>query len=291
MLNPQQMAAVRYLDGPLLVLAGAGSGKTSVITQKMAYLIQQCGYAPHQVYAVTFTNKAAQEMKQRVRSVLSGASRRGLKVATFHTLGLSIIKRDVARCGLKPGFSIFDAEDSADLLRGLFPSGRGQLREIVESVRHQLSQWKNAGKNPGDPSLGAEHEEAASLYPRYQEALRAYNAVDFDDLIALPAQLLEEHAECREHWQNKIRHLLVDEYQDSNDAQYRLVKLLVGVRAQFTVVGDDDQSIYAWRGATPENLTQLKQDYPALHVIKLEQNYRSTGRILEAANQLILNNP
>ena len=291
MLNPQQMAAVRYIDGPLLVLAGAGSGKTSVITQKMAYLIEHCGYAPHQVYAVTFTNKAAQEMKQRVRLVLPAASRRGLKVATFHTLGLTLIKRDVVRCGLKPGFSILDADDCTDLLRGLFPPGRGNQREIVDAVQRQISKWKNAGRKPHATLLDGENEEAAILYPRYQEALRAYNAVDFDDLIALPAELLEEHAECREHWQNKIRHLLVDEYQDSNDAQYRLVKLLVGVRSQFTVVGDDDQSIYAWRGATPENLTQLQHDYPSLKVIKLEQNYRSTGRILEAANQLISNNP
>ncbi len=291
MLNRQQMAAVHYIDGPLLVLAGAGSGKTSVITQKMAYLIEHCGYAPHQVYAVTFTNKAAQEMKHRVRSVLPATARRGLKVATFHTFGLTLIKHDVARCGLKPGFSIFDADDCSDLIRGLLPSARANQREIVDAVQRQISKWKNEGRPINAPLREGEYEEAVGLYPRYQEALRAYNAVDFDDLIALPAALLEMYPDCKEYWQNKIRHLLVDEYQDSNDAQYRLVKLLVGVRAQLTVVGDDDQSIYAWRGATPENLNQLKHDFPSLHVIKLEQNYRSTGRILEAANQLISNNP
>ena len=295
MLNPQQMAAVRYLDGPLLVLAGAGSGKTRVITEKMAYLIEQCGYQPHSVYAVTFTNKAANEMKTRVRTVLPAHARRGLKVATFHTLGLSIVKRDVARCGLKPGFSIFDSEDSAQIFRGLLPPARGNSREDVQRVQALVSAWKNAQLSPDDvmrltPTC-ATFEEAVGFYPRYQQTLRAYNAVDFDDLICLPVQLFLEHAACLEHWQNKIRHLLIDEYQDSNTCQYTLVQLLVKGRASFTVVGDDDQSIYAWRGAKPENLIQLKEDYPQLKLIKLEQNYRSTGRILQAANQLIAHNP
>ncbi len=293
-LNQQQKAAVQFIEGPLLVLAGAGSGKTRVITQKIAYLVEQCGYSAASVCAVTFTNKAAHEMRARVLSVLSSKARRGLKVATFHTLGLSIIKQDVGRCGLKPGFSIFDSEDSFQLLRGLLPPNRASEREYVLAVQQTISSWKNellspekVFMNPPETSL----LEAVDLYPRYQQALQAYNAVDFDDLIRLAVSLLREHHDSLEKWRKKIRYLLVDEYQDSNTSQYDLVKLLVGEQGHFTVVGDDDQSIYAWRGARPENLAQLKEDFNALTVIKLEQNYRSTGRILHAANHLIAHNP
>ena len=295
MLNPQQMAAVKFIDGPLLVLAGAGSGKTRVITQKIAYLIEQCGYAAHSICAVTFTNKAANEMRTRVSSVLNQSVRRGLKVATFHTLGLRILKRDVDRCGLKPGFSIFDSEDCLQMLKGLLPTARASERDYVVQVQQQISHWKNEMLSPEDVLTRVADTplfaEIASIYPRYQQSLQAYNAVDFDDLIRLPVFLLSQHDDILENWQNKIRHLLIDEYQDSNTCQYTLVKLLVGKRAHFTVVGDDDQSIYAWRGAKPENLSQLKLDYPALTVIKLEQNYRSTGRILQVANHLIAHNP
>ena len=294
-LNPQQMAAVHYIDGPLLVLAGAGSGKTRVITQKIAYLIQECGYLAQNVCAVTFTNKTANEMRSRVAAVLPAAQRRGLSVATFHTLGLTIVKKEVERCGLKRGFSIFDTEDCLQLLRGLLAVEQAAAREYVLQVQKQISHWKNEMLSPEevlrlmpDTPLAA---EVATIYPRYQEALQAYNAVDFDDLIRLPVFLLSQYQDTRDYWQNKIRHLLVDEYQDSNACQYTFVKLLVGTRAHFTVVGDDDQSIYAWRGAKPENLAQLQQDYPNLRLIKLEQNYRSTGRILQAANHLIAHNP
>ncbi|WP_408607015.1 UvrD-helicase domain-containing protein [Legionella spiritensis] len=294
-LNPQQMAAVTYIDGPLLVLAGAGSGKTRVITRKIAYLVEECGYAAPSVYAVTFTNKAANEMRSRVALTLPAAKRRGLKVATFHTLGLSLIKKDLALCGLKKGFSIFDAEDSLQLLRGFLPAGKASVRDYLLQMQQIISHWKNQLLTPEQvlalPPVTPSHEEAARLYPAYQQALNAYNAVDFDDLIRVPVRLLQQHAEVRERWQNRIRHLLIDEYQDSNTSQYELVKLLVGVRARFTVVGDDDQSIYAWRGAKPENLAQLQKDYPGLNVIKLEQNYRSTSRILHVANTLIANNP
>lgn len=295
MLNPQQTAAVKYIDGPLLVLAGAGSGKTRVITQKIAYLLRECGYAANTVYAVTFTNKAANEMRARIAAVLPAGSRRGLKVATFHTLGLSLLKREVALCGLKPGFSIFDSEDCLQLLRGFLPVGKANEREYLMQVQQQLSRWKNDLLGPDEVlSRMADtplYDEVARIYPRYQQALKAYNAVDFDDLIRLPVNILTKEPEVLARWQNKIRHLLVDEYQDSNTSQYQLVKLLVGLRAHFTVVGDDDQSIYAWRGARPENLAQLQQDYPQLRVIKLEQNYRSTSRILHVANHLIANNP
>ncbi|CEG58863.1 UvrD-helicase domain-containing protein [Legionella fallonii] len=295
MLNSQQMAAVHYIDGPLLVLAGAGSGKTRVITQKIGYLINTCGYAAKSICAVTFTNKAANEMRARIAAVLPAPSRRGLKIATFHTLGLSMIKRDVALCDLKKGFSIFDSEDCLQILRGFLPANKANERDVILQIQQQISRWKNDFLSPDAvwqrSANTPVYEEAALIYPRYQQALKAYNAVDFDDLIRLPVDLLTKHPEVLEYWQNKIRHLLVDEYQDSNTSQYLLVKKLVGVRAHFTVVGDDDQSIYAWRGAKPENLEQLQKDYPQLKIIKLEQNYRSTSRILHVANHLIANNP
>lgn len=294
MLNSQQMAAVHYIDGPLLVLAGAGSGKTRVITQKIAYLIETCGYAPNSVFAVTFTNKAANEMRSRIAAFLPAPKRRGLKIATFHTLGLSMIKRHLALCGLKKGFSIFDSEDCLQIIKGFLPANKASDREPLMQIQQHISRWKNDLLTPEHvitmPANAPLFAEAALLYPRYQHALKAYNALDFDDLIRVPVVLLREHPEVLEYWQNKVRHLLVDEYQDSNTSQYLLVKQLVGVRAQFTVVGDDDQSIYAWRGAKPENLAQLQKDFPQLKLIKLEQNYRSTGRILHAANQLIAHN-
>ncbi|RUR18353.1 ATP-dependent DNA helicase Rep [Legionella sp. km535] len=294
MLNSQQMAAVHYIDGPLLVLAGAGSGKTRVITQKIGYLINTCGYSAKSVCAVTFTNKAANEMRARVATVLPSSSRRGLKVATFHTLGLSMIKRDAALCELRKGFSIFDSEDCLQVLRHFLTANKANEREYMLQIQQQISRWKNDLLSPESvlncPLDTPVQLEASLIYPRYQQALKSYNAVDFDDLIRLPVSLLTEHPDVLEYWQNKIRHLLVDEYQDSNTSQYLLVKKLVGVRAHFTVVGDDDQSIYAWRGAKPENLEQLQRDYPQLKIIKLEQNYRSTSRILHTANHLIANN-
>lgn len=295
MLNSQQMAAVRFIDGPLLVLAGAGSGKTRVITQKIQYLINTCGYAASSIFAVTFTNKAANEMRSRVAAIIPAKQRRGLKVATFHTLGLSMIKRDLALCDLKKGFSIFDSEDCLLVLRAFLPTNKANERDYIMQIQQQISRWKNDLLSPEQvmqrPVDGPYFEESALIYPRYQQALKSYNAVDFDDLIRLPVYLLTNHPEVLEYWQNKVRHLLVDEYQDSNTSQYLFVKKLVGVRAQFTVVGDDDQSIYAWRGARPENLKQLQDDYPQLKIIKLEQNYRSTSRILHAANHLIAHNP
>ncbi len=294
-LNRQQMAAIRYLDGPLLVLAGAGSGKTRVITEKIAYLIQQCGYPASQIFAVTFTNKAAQEMKVRIRDMLAAPIRRGLHVATFHTLGLSILKRSPSACGLKTGFSIFDAEDARGVIRSLLTSAISTDKDSVARIQTYLSTWKNARLSSIEIAqltlLDMPGQQAQVLYPRYQETLRAYNAVDFDDLIALPVQLLADNLTQRTYWQSKIRYLLIDEYQDSNACQYALVHYLLPINAALTVVGDDDQSIYAWRGARPENLMQLQQDHPQLKLIKLEQNYRSMGNILQAANQLIGHNP
>ncbi len=292
-LNSRQKEAVHYISSPLLVLAGAGSGKTSVITRKIAYLIQQCGMKAHHIVAVTFTNKAAKEMKARVASLLRRGEGRGLTVATFHNLGLTIIRKEYQILGYKTGFSIFDEADVKSLLSELMHKEYAGDDGIDEAI-NKISNWKNSlvlpeeaiklARNPTEQML-------AQLYVHYQRLLKAYNAVDFDDLILLPVRLFQQNDTLLARWRNKIRYLLVDEYQDTNASQYILIKLLAAERAQFTVVGDDDQSIYAWRGAKPENLILLKKDFPSLKVIMLEQNYRSTSRILRCANQLITNNP
>lgn len=292
-LNPQQRLAVRHIDGPLLVLAGAGSGKTRVITHKIVYLIEQCHLPARAIAAVTFTNKAAREMKTRISQLLPKGKGRGLVVSTFHTLGLNILRRERETFGLKAGFSLLDAQDSQALIRDLCHhefSGGGE----ESSVQWRISAWKSALVAPEEALSSACNEQevlAARLYAAYERRLRAYNAVDFDDLIKLPVALLANSPEILQRWQNRFRYLLVDEYQDTNEAQYQLIKYLAGTRGAFTVVGDDDQSVYAWRGARPENLRQLKEDFPLLTIIKLEQNYRSTGRILRVANRLISANP
>ena len=291
-LNPQQQAAVEHTSTPLLVLAGAGSGKTRVITEKIVHLIRRQRYAPHQIAAITFTNKAAREMQARAGKLLEKQERRGLTVSTFHTLGLKIIRGELKTLGYKPGFSIFDAQDSSTLLKEL--CRKEENSEMDDAARWQISRWKNDFIGPEQAlrdAADAKTQFHARLYAHYQRQLHAYNAMDFDDLIVLPVQLFQSHPAVLEKWQNKLRYLLVDEYQDTNACQYRLVKLLAGPAARLTVVGDDDQSIYAWRGARPENLDLLHRDFPALKVIKLEQNYRSCARILESANQLIANNP
>jgi len=293
-LNPRQQEAVRYIDGPCLVLAGAGSGKTSVITTKIAYLVQECGMSARRIAAVTFTNKAAREMKERVGSMLQGKEGHGLTVSTFHTLGLNIIRSELKALGYRPGFSLFDPEDAKALLRDLMNKDAQVDAEQINAVQQQISQWKNDLLLPGQALSHAEDDDeqyAARVYEAYVRHLKAYNAVDFDDLILLPVVLLRDDPEALARWRRKIHYMLVDEYQDTNISQYLLVRLLMGERATFTVVGDDDQSIYAWRGARPENLVTLGEDFPRLKVIKLEQNYRSTGTILRAANTLIANNP
>jgi ATP-dependent DNA helicase Rep len=291
-LNPRQREAVRHISGPLLVLAGAGSGKTSVITRKIAYLIQECGISASKIVAVTFTNKAAREMKERAGKLVQGQEARGLTASTFHNLGLNILRREMQHFGLKNGFSIFDADDSRSLIGELLH--RENASDKIDLIRHQISAFKNDLLLPDEAVSKAESEGeflAAKVYAEYNRHLRAYNAVDFDDLILRPTVGFRDHKELREKWQNRIHYLLVDEYQDTNSAQYLLVKLLVGTRGALTAVGDDDQSIYAWRGARPENMVALTDDFPGLTVVKLEQNYRSTSRILKAANTVIANNP
>ena len=293
-LNPRQTEAVKYVSGPCLVLAGAGSGKTRVITNKIAYLVQQCDYKARNIAALTFTNKAAREMKERVGQTLGRQESKGLMVSTFHTLGLNIIRREYKHLGLKASFSLFDDQDQMALLKELTEDELEGDKDLLKQLMSSISNWKNDMLSPADATAHARSERDqlfAHCYEMYQRQMKAYNALDFDDLILLPVLLLRDNAEVRKHWQNRIRYLLVDEYQDTNTSQYLFVKLLVGERARFTVVGDDDQSIYSWRGAQPENLGLLNKDFPSLKVIKLEQNYRSTSRILRTANILIANNP
>ncbi|MDR2164842.1 MAG: UvrD-helicase domain-containing protein [Zoogloeaceae bacterium] len=288
-LNARQQEAIRYLDGPLLVLAGAGSGKTRVIARKIAYLVEHCGMPPHSIAAITFTNKAAREMRERAGKLIPDAAGE-LRISTFHALGMRILREEAKTLGYKPGFSIFDATDALDVIADLVKS---EDKSLLRHVQGRISHWKNARVTPEAARHLAVAERdrlAVEAYLSYEATLKAYQAVDFDDLILLPAQLFTERAEVREKWQDRLRYLLVDEYQDTNACQYSLLKLLAGARAQFTAVGDDDQSIYGWRGADIENLRRLPQDFPHLKLVKLEQNYRSTVRILKAANNLIAHN-
>lgn len=292
-LNPRQDEAIRYIDSPLLVLAGAGSGKTRVIIHKIVHLIDQIGLEPRQIAAVTFTNKAANEMKDRISTLLKKRGSSGLRVSTFHTLGLNILRQELKQLNLRPNFSIYDEQDAESLIKELLHNSDNDPA-LSTNIRWHISKWKSGMQTPEQAIDQAQENieaRAASIYRVYQSALEAYNAVDFDDLIMRPVQLFKEQPLVLERWQNTIRYLLVDEYQDTNPSQYELVKKLIGVRQALTVVGDDDQSIYSWRGARPENMLRLKDDIPRLKVIKLEQNYRSTGRILTAANKLISNNP
>ena len=293
-LNPRQQEAMQAISGAVLVLAGAGSGKTSVITRKIAYLIDECGLKGHQILALTFTNKAAREMKERVGQLVQGKAGRGLTVSTFHNLGLNIIRKEYATLGYRPGFSIFDSQDVLALLKDLTHKDFEAAEDACEPIQYMISNWKNDLVTPSQALAGADGPEqvlAARVYEAYQKTLKLYNGVDFDDLILQPVRLFAEHPDILDKWQNRVRYVLVDEYQDTNSSQYLLVRQLVGHRSNFTVVGDDDQSIYAWRGARPENLAILQADYPSLKVVKLEQNYRSTGRILKVANELIAHNP
>ncbi len=298
-LNPQQISAVRYMDGPLLVLAGAGSGKTRVITAKIAHLLREGGLAPEQIFAVTFTNRAAREMSERV-AASAGRPGRSVSVSTFHRLGLRILKENPAAAGLRPGFSIFDTADAESLLRELLRMHWGgavdaaALRDAGRAALSMISNWKNALLTPDQAAANARStldRTHAAVYRDYQNHLLVSNAVDFDDLLLHPARALQQSSERRALWQARLRYLLVDEYQDTNGAQYELIRLLTGERGAFTVVGDDDQSIYAWRGARPDNLVTLARDYPSLTVVKLEQNYRSRSSILKSANALISHNP
>lgn len=291
-LNDQQQQAVEYVTGACLVLAGAGSGKTRVIINKIAHLIAHCGYSPKQIAAVTFTNKAAREMRERVAHSIGKENSKGLTISTFHTLGFEILKREYKLLGFKSGMTLFDEHDQLALLKHLLPENAAEDKDLLKALISTISNWKNDLLSPEMvlTRVRDERERVFShFYQLYQNQLKAYNTLDFDDLIMLPVLLFRQFPEAKTRWQQKVRYLLVDEYQDTNTSQYELIKLLVGNEANFTVVGDDDQSIYSWRGAKPENMQRLREDFD-LKVIKLEQNYRSSQRILHCANILIDNN-
>ena len=284
--NDAQRAAIRHLDGPCLVLAGAGSGKTRVITHKIVHLID-AGFAPQAIGAITFTNKAAQEMAERLQKLVALPAGKRPLVSTFHSLGMQILRRDGERLGLKRSFSILDSDDCAGILAGALATTD---RKLIRHAQHRISLWKNALLSPVQAADAIEHS-IARAWRDHAATLAAYQAVDFDDLILLPVRLLAEHADIAQSWRERLRYLLIDEYQDTNAAQYELLKLLTGPRAAFTAVGDDDQAIYGWRGATLDNLRRLETDFPGLKLFKLEQNYRSSLTILGSANRLIQHNP
>ncbi|QRX84282.1 UvrD-helicase domain-containing protein [Glaciimonas sp. PAMC28666] len=294
-LNAPQREAVKYMDGPCLVLAGAGSGKTRVITQKIAHLIEDCGYEPRHIAALTFTNKAATEMQERIAKLLKEPKQaKHITVSTFHSLGVKILRQEARELGLKDRFSIMDSDDCFSIVQDLAITTDKQL---IRRIQTAMSLWKNGLIDPEQAlqqAVTEDEAQAARIYLSYVATLKAYQAVDFDDLIRFPVELFRTNEVVRDKWQRRLRYLLVDEYQDTNTCQYELVKLLVtgvGKKPMFTAVGDDDQAIYAWRGATIENLKTLQVDFPDLKVIKLEQNYRSSTRILQAANAVIGNNP
>jgi ATP-dependent DNA helicase Rep len=291
-LNLAQQDAVNHLQGPCLVLAGAGSGKTRVITHKIARLIQ-AGLEPQRITAITFTNKAAAEMRERAKGLI-GKDAKKVRICTFHALGVHLLRADGEVLGLKPNFSILDSDDVTGILKD---AGGSTDAATARQWQWTISKWKNAGLTAAQAEAQAADDNeriTAKIMARYEERLTAYQSVDFDDLIGLPLKLLREHPEVRAKWQQMMGHILVDEYQDTNATQYELLKLLTSddpQRAHFTAVGDDDQSIYGWRGATLDNLKKLPIDFPNLRIIKLEQNYRSTSAILEAANNVIGPNP
>lgn len=292
-MNSQQQLAVTTIEQPCLVLAGAGSGKTRVIIQKIVHLIEHHKYPAHSIRAVTFTNKSAREMKQRVQQSLDAKQRRGLKISTFHTLGLNIIQQEYFALGYRKGFSIIDSKDAENCIREL-QHKTDPDKDQIKQTQYQISRWKNDFIAPEIALAQAKdalEQHDAQIYMAYQNHIKACNTLDFDDLIMQPVLLFRQHENVLNKWQERIKYLLVDEYQDTNTSQYELIKLLCGIRQKLTVVGDDDQSIYAWRGAKPENLLRLKDDFPQLNIVKLEQNYRSTNTILNAANALIKNNP
>lgn len=292
-LNPQQCEAVTHTDGPLLLLAGAGSGKTRVITCRIAHLLQQ-GIPANRILAVTFTNKAAREMRERVQEMVGQNDTRGMIIATFHALCLQILKAHIDRLGFKKNFSIYPAADQQRLIRELLRNvDKESSQADADQVLWRISAAKNKLISAADYQAN-EHDPLTTLvsliYPRYQKALKAYNAVDFDDLLLFAVQLLEQHADLREQYRERFRYQMVDEYQDTNPVQYRLLKLLAGGHKNLCVVGDDDQSIYAFRGADIGNILDFEKDFSGTKIIKLEQNYRSTGHILAAANAVIKNN-
>ncbi len=295
-MNPRQLEAVMHTEGPLLVLAGAGSGKTRVITYRIAHLLLNKRVAPENILAVTFTNKAAREMQERTAGLVGKNRCEGVIISTFHSLGVRILRQEIRLLGYKRNFAIYTASDQLGLIRqALRESGAADGRKVdAEALLWKISAAKSALLGPGQLPVPPGDDwaaAAAQVYPRYQSLLQACNAIDFDDIIMLTVRLLQEHPEVLARWQERFRHIMVDEYQDTNPSQYLFISLLAAAHKNLCVVGDDDQSIYGWRGADVEKILAFEKDYPGCRVVKLEQNYRSTGTILAAANGVIKNNP
>ena len=292
-LNPQQAEAVSYVDGPLLILAGAGSGKTRVLTHRIAYLIAEMGVAPDNILAITFTNKAAGEMKDRLTQMVGFLSSR-LWVSTFHSACVRILRRDADILGYKKSFSIYDSSDQRALIQNILKDLNLDDKKFPpRAVQERISRTKNELYTPemfDREASGYYDSKVAEVYYLYQERLKANNCMDFDDLIMQSVILLSRSPEILEFYRNKFQYVMVDEYQDTNHAQYMFVKLLTETHRNLCVVGDDDQSIYGWRGADINNILDFEKDYPEARVIKLEQNYRSTKNILDAANELVSHN-
>jgi len=294
-LNPPQREAVTHAGGPLLVLAGAGSGKTRVITHRVVHLIRN-GVDPRHIAALTFTNKAAAEMRERVGQLLGDRkAARALTMGTFHSLGLGILQKERAALGFPRGFVIYDTADQMGVVREIlrYLHAEGDRRYDVRAILTRISLAKNAFQPPGELTVhpGDEYDAiAAEVYPRYQEALRNFAAVDFDDLITETVRLMRDDPQVAERWTSAFRHVLVDEYQDTNRSQLLLVKALAERHGNVCAVGDDDQSIYSWRGADPRNILEFERDFPGARVVVLDQNYRSTPTILAAANAVIAHN-
>jgi DNA helicase-2/ATP-dependent DNA helicase PcrA len=289
-LNPRQKEAVMHADGPLLVLAGAGSGKTGVITMRTAYLIHT-GVRAGSVLAVTFTNKAAREMQQRVKKMVSGDKGTPV-ISTFHSLCLRILRKEIEHLGYRKDFTIYDTSEQVSLLRNILSDIKFYDRSFkAESILEKISRTKNDFTPPGPAAPDDPIEEASAMvYPRYIEALRSLNALDFDDLLLLTLKLFREHTEVLERYRERFSYIMVDEYQDTNRVQYDFIRLLAGESRNLCVVGDDDQSIYGWRGANLGNILDFEKDFPGTVTVRLEQNYRSFGHILDAANGVITNN-
>jgi DNA helicase II / ATP-dependent DNA helicase PcrA len=292
-LNQRQKEAVMQTEGPLLILAGAGSGKTRVITMRTAYLLH-IGVPSSSVLAVTFTNKAAREMRDRVSSMLKAGGNKRPVVSTFHSLCLNILRREIDNLGYRKDFTIYDTSDQLSLLKGIlsdiqFYDKSFKMQNVLEAISRSKNDFTSSAYTSAPGSIKID-EIPDMLYPKYNESLKSLNAVDFDDLLLLTLRLFREHPAILEKYRNRFRYIMVDEYQDTNRVQYDFIKLLAGERKNLCVVGDDDQSIYGWRGANLGNILDFEKDFPGTVVVRLEQNYRSFGNILEAANGVIKNN-
>ncbi len=293
-LNPQQVEAVMDNKNPLLVLAGAGSGKTTLLTVKYAYLVKECGLSPYNIFAVTFTNKAAKEMKERI-SRLTGVKYNIPWISTFHSFGVKVLRKFIERLDYKSDFTIYDDNDQKNFLKKLIKNDLNLDDKIfpAKKVAYFINSFKNQGISPEDLQENKHEKINANIkviYSFYRDKMRENNSVDFGDLIYLTVRLLEENSDISDYYRHLFKYILVDEYQDTNKIQYNLIKLLSEGKKSICVVGDDDQSIYGWRGANIENILRFEKDFSGARVIKLEQNYRSTSNILDAANVLISRN-